>query len=531
MEKSGKKSFVLGAFVLAAAGLVCKIIGAVFRIPLYNMLGDGMQYYEAVFPYYSTLITISTAGLPTAISRMVAERVSLGDYQGAKNVFRKAQLLLFIFGLLTAGLMYAGADYLARSTVGIGAAMSFRMMAPSLLIVAMICSYRGYLQGMQLMNATAVTQLVEQICKLTIGLYLAFRWVGMGPEYGAMGAIAGVTGSEIIALIVVILFYLRRRTELLPYQDPAIPVRQTGIGKELMSIAIPVTIGGSIVSLTGIADSLLIKNTMMEIGFTEAEASMRYVCLRSNVATIVNLPGALTVALAMSLVPAISAFRTRQNMNGIHQATCMGMKLAMLLGMPCTVGLFVLAGPSVDLLYNIDTVRLNICEGLMRTEAFSVIFVAIVQTLTGILQGVGKQSVPVVNLTIGGVVKVLIMMTLMRNPAIEIQGAAISNVACYLVAGLLDFIYLVWYTKVKLPVMDTFVKPTAASLIMGVAVYFAYQFLAARMAGVVATLLSILVAIVIYLALILTCRMFTEEDLAFVPPLKRFSRLLSRKKA
>ena len=214
MAKSDKKSFVKGAVILGIAGLICKVIGAFFRIPLYNMLGDGMQYYEAVYPYYSTLLVISSAGLPTAISRMVAERTALGDIAGAKRVFRKSQILLSIIGVVTTALMYFGADTLARMTVGPLAAPSFRAMAPALLIVSVMCSYRGYLQGLQQMTGTAMSQLAEQAGKLAIGLFLAARWMPRGLEYGAMGAVAGVTISELLALIVVGGFYLFRKRDL-----------------------------------------------------------------------------------------------------------------------------------------------------------------------------------------------------------------------------------------------------------------------------------------------------------------------------
>ena len=527
MEKTEKKSFVKGAVILGIAGLLCKVIGAFFRIPLYNLLGDGMQYYEAVYPYYSFLITVSTAGLPTAISRMVAERVSLGDYLGAKRVFRKAQLLLLLFGVLTAGLMFGFSDFLAAKTVGAGAALSFRAMAPSLLIVAMMCAYRGYLQGMQRMGGTATSQLVEQAGKLIIGLYLARLWLPRGPEYGAMGAIVGVTLSELIALVVVTCFYLRRKRGFLPAQPDSVPVLERNIVGGLLAIAIPVTIGGSIISLTGMVDSSLIKNILMEIGFSDADASTRYVCFRSIVSAIINMPAVLTVALAMSLVPAISASRTRNDTAGIHHASNMGLKLSMLLGMPCSVGLFVLAAPAIDLLYDIDPARLTIAAALMRTSAISVAFISIVQTLTGILQGVGKQNRPVINLAIGGAVKVLVMVVLMRDPRIEIQGAAISNVACYLVAGVLDLIYLIKYTKLKVDVANVFLKPVFASVVMGAACWFSYVFFSSRVAsGNLAALAAILVSAVLYYALIVATRMFTKADAALLPGGRIVARLL-----
>ncbi len=532
MVKNEKKSFVKGAFILGAAGLICKIIGAFFRIPLYNMLGDGMQYYEAVYPYYSTLLVISSAGLPTAISRMVAERTAIGDIMGAKRVFRKSQILLFGIGIVTMALMYFGADFLARTTVGPLAAPSFRVMSPALLIVSLMCSYRGYLQGLQQMTGTAMSQLAEQAGKLAIGLYLAARWMPRGLEYGAMGAVAGVTLSELLALLVVGGFYLFRKRDIeMSASLESAETSDKGIIRGLLAIAIPVTIGASIMPITGIADASLIKSTLMSIGFSEAAASMRYVALRSNVTNIINMPAVLTIALAMSLVPAISAARTAKDQKTIHTVSAMGIKLAMFIGIPCAVGLFALSAPVIDLLYSIDAERLSIASALMRTSAVGVIFLSLVQTLTGILQGAGKQHIPVINLFIGGVVKVVLMLTLMRNPQIEIQGAAISTTACYTVAGVLDAIFLIRYTKLKLNVMDTFVKPIVAALIMGAAAYYGYSLIYAKVASnTIATAGAILVGFVLYLICVLWMRMFTEEDLAFIPGGSILAKLQFRRK-
>ena len=533
MAKNEKKSFVKGAFILGVAGLICKVIGAFFRIPLYNMLGDGMQYYEAVYPYYSTLLVISSAGLPTAISRMVAEHTAVGDIMGAKRVFRKSQILLLIIGLVTTALMYFGADFLARTTVGPLAAPSFRVMSPALLIVSIMCSYRGYLQGLQQMTGTAMSQLAEQAGKLLIGLYLASKWMTRGLEFGAMGAVAGVTISELIALLVVGGFYLfrKRDIELMQTDTDAAPVSDKHIIRGLLAIAIPVTIGASIMPITGIADASLIKSTLMSIGFDEAAASMRYVALRSNVTNIINMPAVLTIALAMSLVPAISAARTAKDQKTINTVSAMGIKLAMFIGVPCAVGLFALSAPVIDLLYTIDDQRLAIASALMRTSAIGVIFLSLVQTLTGILQGAGKQHIPVINLFIGGVVKVVLMLTLMKNPNIEIQGAAISTTACYTVAGLLDAIYLIRYTKLKLNVMDTFIKPIIAALIMGGAAYYSYALIHSFVhSNTIATAGAILIGVALYLAGVLVMRMFSEEDLTFIPGGSILAKLQSRKR-
>lgn len=209
MGKTEKKSFVKGAAILGIAGLLCKIIGALFRIPLRNLMGvAGMTYYSTVYPYYSWLLVVSSSGLPTAISKLVSERVTLGDYAGAKRVFRKSLLLLTVIGLVTTALMFFGADALAQVTNCPGAEKSFRALAPALFFVSVMCAYRGYLQGLQQMTGTAMSQLTEQAGKLIISLLLVRILLPRGYDVAAMGALLGITASEILALIVIFLFYL-----------------------------------------------------------------------------------------------------------------------------------------------------------------------------------------------------------------------------------------------------------------------------------------------------------------------------------
>ena len=247
--------------------------------------------------------------------------------------------------------------------------------------------------------------------------------------------------------------------------------------------------------------------------------------------TVINIPAALTIALAMSLVPAISAARIAKDQKTIHTVSAMGIKLAMFIGIPCAVGLFALSAPVIDLLYTIDEQRLAIASALMRTSAIGIIFLSLVQTLTGILQGVGKQYVPVINLLIGGVVKVVLMLTLMRNPAIEIQGAAISTVACYTVAGVLDAIYLIRFTKLKLNVRNTFIKPLVAALVMGAAVYVSYALIYAKIASnTLATVGAILIGISLYLTGVIWMQMFSAEDFALMPGGSTLAKLQFRRK-
>ena len=255
MEKK-KGSFVQGAAILGIAGLVVKVIGAAFRIPLANTIGlIGTSYYDTAYPYYSWLLVISTSGLPTAISKMVSERVTLGDYRGAHRVFTTAMQILCCIGLLTSILMFFGSDYIARLHMLPEAAYCFKALAPALFFVALMCAYRGYMQGMQQMVPTAISQVVEQVGKLVVGLSLAFMLLDQGPEYAAMGALIGVTVSELLALVYVMLSYRRRWPRIRARLERSVRREVEPVASRLLAIALPITIGASISPLASVVDS------------------------------------------------------------------------------------------------------------------------------------------------------------------------------------------------------------------------------------------------------------------------------------
>lgn len=530
METKSKNSFVNGAAILGIAGLLCKIIGAFFRIPLRNMMGvAGMTYYSTVYPYYSALLTVSSAGLPTAISKMVAERVSLGDREGARRVLKKTLLLLTGIGIVTTALMFLGADMLAKVTNCPGSEKSFRALAPALFFVSVMCAYRGYLQGLQLMTGTALSQLAEQLGKLVFSLLLVKLWLPYGFDVAAMGALLGITVSEALGLLVIFVFYLKnRKTTSDGYEVIRPDLEKEQTIRRVLAIAVPVTIGASIMPLTGIVDTLLIKNIMIGTGFTREYADMCFAIFRTDVSTIINMPAVLTVALAMSLVPAISSACATEDRKGVKTVTTMALKLALLVGLPCAVGLFVVGEYVIDFLFSVNAEELSIGRALMQTSSIGIIFLSLVQTMTGCIQGCGKPVVPVINLAIGAVTKVVLMMVLIKDVRLNIQGAAISTVACYAIAGILDTVYLIRHTKIKLDFVDVFVKPVSAAAVMGGIVFGVQRALSGHISNAVVTMTSVAVGIVIYCAMIVLLKAFTKEELRFIPGGSRISRVLFR---
>ncbi|MBT7123502.1 MAG: polysaccharide biosynthesis protein, partial [Clostridia bacterium] len=341
-----KKSFVKGAAILAAAGLLVKVLGAVFRIPLTNLITpDGMANYSVAYPIYATLVVISTAGLPSAISRMVSARVIVGDYRGAHKVFTTALKLLFVVGLISTIALFFLADTIATMNKIPTAALGIKLISPSLFFVAVLSAYRGYFQGLQQMVPTASTQIVEQVVKLGAGLLLASLWISRGVEYGAAGALLGVSLSEVGALALIIIMYNRRKKDIkLHRRQTHVPPLQTkykSLRRELVTIAIPITLGASIMPIIMAIDTFIINNILPLVdysAFNPLPAKTNFGILTGSVNPLVNMPAVLSVALAMSLVPAISEARAKNDLLAVSSRSGMGFKLAILIGLPSALG-------------------------------------------------------------------------------------------------------------------------------------------------------------------------------------------------
>lgn len=527
MEKK-KVSFVQGAAILGIAGLIVKVIGAAFRIPLANTIGlIGTSYYDTAYPYYSWLLVISSSGLPTAISKMVSERVTLGDYRGAHRVFATAMQILCCIGLLTSILMFFGSDYIARLHMLPEATYCFKALAPALFFVALMCAYRGYMQGMQQMVPTAISQVVEQVGKLVVGLSLAFLLLDKGPEYAAMGALIGVTVSELLALLYVMLSYRRRWPKIRARLERSVRREVEPVAGRLIAIALPITIGASISPLSSVVDSALIIRILLKLGYAKETAQTAFSLMRTNVATLTNMPGVLTMALAMSLVPAISAFSAKRDHAGIQDTARLGLKLALIIGLPCAVGLFVLASPILSMLYpNLTEGELTLAVDLMHTSSIGVIFLSLVQSMTGVIQGMGKPNVPVFNLFIGFVLKVASLLALMNIPQVNIQGAAVSTVVCYAFAGIADTIYVIRRAKLRLGLVDVLLKPVLSSGVMGFVVFMIYSFMQEMEHQVLPTLAAVAVGVFAYGVMAIYFRFFSREELAYIPGGQRIRKLM-----
>ena len=297
---------------------------------------------------------------------------------------------------------------------------------------------------------------------------------------------------------------------------------------QLLCIAIPITLGASIIPITSMLDVKMIFACMGKY-MSETAVNQRYVALSTNVRSLINLPASLTTALAMSIVPAIAGARARKDSASMHHFAGLGLKLSMAIGMPCAAGLFVLGGPIIQMLFrSIQPDSLKIATSIMHVASLSVIFISLVQTMTGALQGMGRQHWPVWSLLAGGVLKIVSNYIFLSMPAVNILGASISNVVCYGVAGVIDTILVLRVTGLRIKLWDMFLKPLVCSLVMGITVFAAYKGLYALHPGTFVTLVAVLLGVGVYFGMAVVTRLFTPEELDSIPGGGRIKRFLRK---
>lgn len=524
-----KKTFIKGAAILGVAGVIIKFLGAVFRIPLGNIIGDtGMAYYQTAYPIYVFLLAITTAGFPTAVSRMVSERTAEGNDREAYRIFRLSIVLIAAVGAACFIILMLGSSFMASFTSP-EAVYSIRAIAPALLLVPLMAAFRGYFQGLQDMMPTAVSQITEQFFRVFCGLTLTVIIVtkGSGLEYAAAGAAFGATAGGCMGLLTVFIIFLKKKKSLIRKVEETpedMPSERVGsIIKRIVLIAIPITIGASVMAVMSGIDLLMVTKRLMAGGLSLKQATGLYGQMTGFAASLINLPQVLTQGIALSLVPAIAAAASRGDTEFKHRNMQLGLRTAMIIGMPCTVGLLVLPRQIMLLLYPTQKESALSAAGCLAVLALGVVFLSTAQALTGMLQGIGKQMVPVANLAVGAVFKIVITYVLTAIPSINIKGAAAGTVCAYAIASILNLRALKKYEKLKIDISLTFIRPIAASLIMGAAVMSACALLSGHFGNAVTTLACALLGVIVYAVMVFALKVITPDELRMIPKCGRLA--------
>ena len=533
---STTKSLIKSTMILGAAGVIVKIIGALFRIVLTNLITfEGMSYYQQAFPVYSALLIISTVGLPIAISRLVSERVTVGDYKGAYAVFRTARTFLLAVGLVTSVLMFAFAGQIAALQQLPDAKYSLMALAPALFFVSVMCAYRGYFQGLQNMKPTALSQIVEQLVKVGMGLalaYLLLKWTGR-LEFGAMGALLGITISEITALFYVMGAFGKEKRRMTAGMAAAYKGKLSfedakPLLKKILVIALPVTVAGLVMPIITFVDSVIIPRSLFNLGYDTQTVRSMYGALTGGVLTLINLAAIVSQALQMSVVPAISEALKLGDKDRVRANVLHGIKFAFLEGIPVTAAFFVFAYPLLHFLYpTASQEEMALSTGLLMTMCSVAVFLPFMQTMTGILQGIGKQNLPPISLAVGAGTKVALSLYLMTFPQINIYGAVIGTVVCYIIAACMNYYFVRKYTGVRMNFGEHLLKPIIATAVMAAAAYLVYS-LIAPYSNTVGVIACVLVGLVVYFIMLILVKAVTEREMEQIRGGKKLARLLKR---
>ena len=528
---NGKKSFVGGAAVLAAAGLIGKVIGMFYRVWLTGLItSEGMGLYGTPYSVYNFLLVVSSAGLPTAISKLVSERLVGGDRLGARQILKKTRRILLCTGLVCTGLMAALAEPLAALMGDPLSAPGFVALAPSIFFVCLLSSYRGYFQGAQNMTPTAVSQMIEVVGKVAFGFVLVKLMAPQGLIWGAVAAILGVTIAELLALLFLMLRYLlgpEHAQTAAPAAAPA-PLGRA-FYKRLFSIAIPVTIGASMMPIVNLVDASLVTNRLTAIGYALSDAREMYGVLTGMVNTMVNMPAVITLSFSMSLVPAVSAAQRRGDETALRRTVGTSLKLAFMIGSAAAVGMGMLAHQILRLLYASEPENcLQVGGELLSVMAAAVLFIAVVQTTTGILQGLGKPGYPVKTLAVGIVCKILLNILLIGIPEVNVLGAAWASVICYGVAAVGNVYMVLRLSGARLRFTSAVLRPALAAGGMGAAVFAFVKLAGPRLGNTTETLGAVCVGVAVYALLALLLRVLTPEELSMIPGGRKLQALAHR---
>jgi len=543
-ETSKKQNFLQGAALLAIATAIVKVIGAFYKLPLNMAIGaEGYSYFTTAYDIYSVLLLISTAGLPVAVSRMISQASTLENYPRLRKIFRTALSIFATIGVVSTVLMMVGAKPLANLMNQPDAWISIACLGPCGLLICLMSAYRGYFNGQGNMIPTSVTQVIEALGKLVVGLALAFLIIHttQNVAMAAGGAIIGVTIGSALALVYMLAKFHRSYKSLPVTPEAAGSTRETV--KELLAIAIPITIGSAGLQLLTVIESGLYMDRLVHLietnqhmgpmvggTLTAPKAAATLTGLFNMTQTIFNMPCAFIIPITVSVLPAVTSYLTMGDNKGVRDTEESAARITGLLSLPCAVGLTVLARPIMALLGGYEGEQLELSAQFMAIQGITVFLYAIIQYTNALLQSHGYVNVPVVNMLSSGVVRLILVYVMVGNPSLGLTGAPIGAFIGYLLIAVLNLVAIRRKVEQKPRLLQNLLRPALPALVMGVAVFFCYKALVAVIgidgSRVILAGAPIAVGVVVYFLCVVLMKSITREDCLLLPKGDKIAKLL-----
>ena len=515
-SNTNNSKFLKGTMILTISSIIVKVIGSLNWIILSRVLGgEGIGLYQMGFPIYLMAITVSSAGVPVAISIITSEKLANKDYRGAKRVFNVSLRLLLVSGLIFSSALFFGADFLINQHIirDSRAYYSIIALAPAVFFVTFLASFRGYLQGWQIMTPTATSEVVEQLVRVITMLVFADLFMPYGLAYAAGGASMGAGAGAFCALLVLMWFYRRLKRRLhaeIEAQDDSIPTESAGhIIKRLLKLALPVSLTSLMLPIGANLDLLIVPQRLEAAGFDVRHATELFGYLTGMAVPLVNLATIFTAAMTISLVPSISESRALERFDAIRDKIRLAFRVAMIITFPCFMGLFFLAEKVAALIYNAPG-----AAGAIQTMSVGILFLGMHQISTGILQGLGKTAIPVINMILACIVKVVMSWWLTAIPFLGIKGASMATVADFAVAAIINMGFIYKYTGFTFS-LGSLLKPLLASGVMGAVIYAVLSL--TEQLGMWCVLFAMVAAVPAYALALIAFGGLNKEDLDNVP--------------
>ena len=560
-----KNSFFGGAAILTAGIIIVKLIGALYKIPLGNILSSaGFNDFTQAYNIYALLIVVSTGGLPVALSKMVSEANAQGRVNQVNQVYRLALVIFCVLGTLSFLIMAVFPRQLAGLMNNSKTYWSILALAPAVFFICPMSALRGYFQGHSLMAPTAVSQIIEALCKLAIGLPLAsfiMKPVQEGllnesqaaevESQAAGGAILGVSAGLLLATLYMYWCFRGHQAHQKTGRDT--PDSSREILGTLVRLAIPITIGSSIISITNLVDNAILMDRLQQALHMTEDAANTLCGIYNKTMTLYNLPSSFMVPLTSSVIPAVSAARALRNYKQGALISETTLRTTALLSLPAGVGLFVLGEPIIRLLYP-STEDIALAGWMLSVLGIASIAVCFMLVSSSIMQAHKLVTLPMVTTLIGCLLKLIMGYVLTGNPEIGIKGGAISTVVCFSLITILDLVIIKLTLPRSLSYFRVFAKPAAATAVMGLSAWAVYGLLSKALVSIgsfqmkneagqailngagkvmlswkgnaLAVAAAIGVAAVVYFALVLLTRAISKEDLSLMPKGDKIARLL-----
>ncbi len=451
-----------GAAVLAAAGILVKIIGAFYKIPLGAMLGPvGMANFSIAYNIYSLLFVIATAGVPVAVSKLIAEALARKKGGEAEQIYCVSKRLFSVLGFLGFLILFFFSEQISVLMGNRDAGYAIRAVSPAVFFVSLSAVNRGYFQGMADMYPTAVSEVLEALAKLICGVFAAALLKSKGGDsaHVAAGAVFGVAMGA-FASHTYFLF-----TKKKPKVEKA--GGKGSIIKNLLAISIPITLGAAVISLTAVIDSALVMNILQKTGFSEYRAKWLFGAY-NYASTLFSLPTAITATLAAGIVPAIAVERAKKNTFEADKLVNSGVRLSILIAAFAAFGMAAVSEGIITLLYGhgIEKDCIDLSSALLQYLCIGIVPLSTVTITNAVHHAMGKASVPVFAIACGGIVKIVSNYILISMPKINIYGASVSTVLCYFIAALINISQFSKYPNIEIDIKNSVLKPIISGLLV-----------------------------------------------------------------